>query len=264
MLIKPDTRVSLKEYDPDDTGDYHSEKDAEGPLEEQRRELVKLQSLFYADRRYALLIILQGMDASGKDGTIKHVMSGLNPLGVSVVPFKAPSDEELAHDFLWRIHYHTPARGRIAIFNRSQYEDVLVVRVHDLVPRKVWKRRYKQINRFEHILADNDTVILKFFLHISKNEQKKRLQERLNDPTHYWKFSRKDVEERQYWDDFVRAYEDALSKCSTKWAPWHIVPANHKWYRNLVVARAVVDALRGLKLRYPEPPEDAQKIIIPD
>jgi PPK2 family polyphosphate:nucleotide phosphotransferase len=262
MLVKPDTKVSLKDYDPDDTGPYHSEAEVQGPLDELRHELYKLQSLFYADRRFALLVILQGMDAAGKDGTIKHVMSGLNPLGVNVVAFKAPSDEELAHDFLWRVHKHTPACGQIAIFNRSQYEDVLVVRVHDLVPRKVWKRRYKQINRFEHILADNNTVLLKFFLHISKDEQKKRLQERLGDPTHYWKFSRRDVEERRYWDDYQTAYEDVLSKCSTERAPWHIVPANHKWYRNLVVAQTVVGALRGLKLRYPEPPEDVAKIVI--
>lgn len=262
MLVKPDTRVSLKDYDPDDTGAYRSEEDVQGPLEELRRELAKLQSVFYADRRFALLVLLQGMDAAGKDGTIKHVMSGLNPLGVSVVPFKAPNEEELAHDFLWRIHRRAPQRGQIAIFNRSQYEDVLVVRVHELVPRKVWKRRYKQINRFEHNLTANDTVLLKFFLHISKDEQKKRLQERLQDPTHYWKFSRRDVEERRYWDDYVDAYEDALSRCSTKWAPWHVVPANHKWYRNLVVAQTVVAALRDLKLRYPEPPEDVSKIAI--
>jgi PPK2 family polyphosphate:nucleotide phosphotransferase len=262
MLVKPGTKVSLKDFDPDDTGPYHAEEEVQGPLEKLRHDLAKLQSLFYADRRFALLIILQGMDASGKDGTIKHVMSGLNPLGVSVVPFKAPNDEELAHDFLWRVHKATPARGQIGIFNRSQYEDVLVVRVHDLVPRKVWKHRYKQINHFEHILVENHTVLLKFFLHISMDEQKKRLEERLQDPTHYWKFSRRDVEERRYWPAYKDAYEDALSKCSTEWAPWHVVPANHKWYRNLVVAQAVVEALRDLKLRYPEPPEDVSKIVI--
>jgi PPK2 family polyphosphate:nucleotide phosphotransferase len=262
MLVKPGSKVFLKDFDPDDAGPYHGEEEVHEPLEKLRQELAKLQSLFYADRRFALLIILQGMDAAGKDGTIKHVMSGLNPLGVSVIPFKAPNEEELAHDFLWRVHKATPARGQIAIFNRSQYEDVLVVRVHELVPRTVWKRRYKQINHFEHILVENHTVLLKFFLHISKDEQKKRLQARLQDPTHYWKFSRRDVEERRYWPAYKDAYEDALGKCSTEWAPWHVVPANHKWYRNLVVAQTVVDALRGLKLRYPEPPEDVSKIVI--
>jgi PPK2 family polyphosphate:nucleotide phosphotransferase len=262
MLVKPDTRVSLKDHDPDGTGGYHSEEDAAATLKEHLDELARLQSLFYADRRFGLLIVLQGMDAAGKDGTIKHVMSGLNPLGVNVVPFKAPNEDELAHDFLWRIHRHAPARGQIAIFNRSQYEDVLVVRVHELVPRKVWKRRFKQINQFERILTLNNTVLLKFFLHISKDEQKKRLLERLQEPKHYWKFSRRDVEERRYWSAYTAAYEDALSKCSTKWAPWHVVPANHKWYRNLVVAQTVVEALRDLKLRYPEPPEDVSKIAI--
>jgi PPK2 family polyphosphate:nucleotide phosphotransferase len=262
MLVKPGAKVSLKDYDPDDTGRYRSEAEAQARLDELRHELAKLQNLFYADRRWALLVILQGMDASGKDGTIKHVMSGLNPLGVRVVAFKAPSDEELSHDFLWRVHKVVPGRGDIGIFNRSHYEDVLVVRVHDLVPRKVWKKRYKQINRFEEILTENNTVLLKFFLHISKDEQKKRLEERLQDPSHYWKFSRRDVEERRYWSDYQDAYEDALRKCSTDWAPWHIVPANHKWYRNLVVAETLVDTLHDLKLRYPEPPEDAAKIVI--
>jgi PPK2 family polyphosphate:nucleotide phosphotransferase len=262
MLVKPGTKVALKDYDPDDTGSYRSEEEAQGRQDELRHQLTKLQSVFFADQRFALLVILQGMDASGKDGTIKHVMSGLNPLGVSVVPFKAPSEEDLAHDFLWRIHKHAPPRGRFGIFNRSHYEDVLVVRVHELVPRKVWKRRYKKINQFERILGDNNTVILKFFLHISQDEQKKRLQERLQDPTHYWKFSRHDIEERRYWDDYQQAYEDVLTRCSTKRAPWHIVPANHKWYRNLVVAETMVDALHAMKLRYPKPPEDVAKIVI--
>jgi PPK2 family polyphosphate:nucleotide phosphotransferase len=262
MLIKPGSKVSLKQYDPDETGDFRTEEEVKGRLEELRKEMAKLQNVFYADRRWALLVILQGMDASGKDGTIRHVMSGLNPLGVRVVPFKVPSEEDLRHDFLWRVHQVVPGRGDIGIFNRSHYEDVLVVRVHELVPRKVWKGRYRQINHFERTLAENQTVILKFFLHISKDEQKKRLVERLKDPGHYWKFSQRDVEERRFWDDYVDAYEDALRKCSTEWAPWHIVPANHKWYRHLVVAETVVNSLRGLKLRYPEPPEDVAKIVI--
>jgi PPK2 family polyphosphate:nucleotide phosphotransferase len=262
MLVKPGSKVSLKHCDADDTGPYRSEEEVQERLQELRQELAKLQCVFYADRRWALLIILQGMDASGKDGTIKHVMSGLNPLGVRVVPFKVPTEEELSHDFLWRVHKVTPGRGDIAIFNRSHYEDVLVVRVHELVPPKVWKGRYRQINRFEEILTANNTVILKYFLHISKDEQKKRLRQRLQDPSHYWKFSRRDVEERHFWADYMDAYEDVLSKCGTAWAPWHVVPANHKWYRNLVVAQTLVERLRDLKLRYPEPPEDLTKIVI--
>jgi len=210
MLVKPGTKVSLKKYDPGDTGQYASSEEAGGKLQKQLDELIKLQNLLHAESRRALLVILQGMDTSGKDGTISHVMSGLNPIGVQVKAFKAPNEEELAHDFLWRIHRAVPRRGMIGIFNRSHYEDVLVVRVHELVPAKVWKGRYEQINRFERILVDNGVIILKFFLHISKGEQKLRLEERLHDPTRYWKFSLKDVEERQYWAAYRKAYEVAL------------------------------------------------------
>jgi PPK2 family polyphosphate:nucleotide phosphotransferase len=181
---------------------------------------------------------------------------------VEVKAFKAPNDEELAHDFLWRVHRAVPPRGYIGIFNRSHYEDVLVVRVHDLVPRKVWKGRYEQINHFEKILVKNDVVILKFFLHISKDEQRRRLEARLTDPTRYWKFSLKDVEERRHWSAYRKAYEAALTRCNTKWAPWYVVPANHKWYRNLVVARVVVETLRGLHMKYPEPAIDLSKVQI--
>jgi PPK2 family polyphosphate:nucleotide phosphotransferase len=197
MLVKPGTKVSLKEIDPADTGSYKSAADAEAPLCKQLDELIKLQNLLYAQSSHSLLIILQGMDTSGKDGTIRHVMSGLSPLGVQVTAFKAPTEEELGHDFLWRIHKAVPRRGYIGIFNRSHYEDVLVVRVHELVPRKVWKQRYEQINQFEKMLVKNNVIILKFFLHISKGAQKERLQQRLQDPTRYWKFSLKDVEERK-------------------------------------------------------------------
>jgi PPK2 family polyphosphate:nucleotide phosphotransferase len=262
MLVKPGTKVSLKDYNPDDTGDFRSEEQADDELKELLKELDRLQHLLYAENRRALLIVLQGMDTSGKDGTIRKVMSGVSPLGVQVHAFKAPNDEELAHDYLWRVHRRVPAKGNVGIFNRSHYEDVLVVRVHDLVPRKVWKHRYKQINHFEHILTQNDTVVLKFFLHISKDEQKKRLEARLNDPTRYWKFSVKDVEERRYWTDYRRAYEDALTQCSTEWAPWHVVPANKKWYRNLVVARTIVETLRGLHMKYPEPTMDLSQVAI--
>src|SRR5262245_30631689 len=266
MLVKPATKVSLKHYDPDDTGPYDPSSEgkaqAQEKLDKLLRELVNLQNLLYAENRRAVLIVLQGMDAAGKDGTVRKVMSGLNPLGVDVVPFKVPNEEEADHDFLWRVHKAVPRFGDMGIFNRSHYEDVVVVRVHGLVPRKVWKKRYEQINQFEKMLVENNLVVLKFFLHISKDEQKKRLEARLRDPTRYWKFSTKDVAERRYWDDYQEAYEDALTKCSTRWAPWHIVPANHKWYRNLVVAQTVVEAMRDLDMHYPEPAEDLSKIVI--
>jgi PPK2 family polyphosphate:nucleotide phosphotransferase len=262
MLVKPGTTVSLKDYDPDNTGPYRSEDEAETELQGLLEELSKLHNLLYAENRRALLIVLQGMDTSGKDGTIRNVMSGLSPQGVRVHSFKVPNEAELAHDFLWRVHYVTPRKGDIGIFNRSHYEDVLVVRVHKLAPRKAWKDRFKQINQFERMLVKNGTHILKFFLHISKDEQKARLQHRLTDPTRYWKFSLKDVEERRYWPDYRRAYEDALTLCTTTWAPWHIVPANKKWYRNVVVARHVVETLRAFKMQYPEPAADLSKVVI--
>jgi len=261
-LVKPGTKVSLKDYDPEDTGPYDCADDIDTLLKEQLDELVKLQNLLYAENRRALLIILQGMDTAGKDGTIRHVMTGLSPQGVVVKPFKAPSPEELARDFLWRVHKAVPRHGQIGIFNRSHYEDVLVVRVHELVAKNVWKGRYWQINQFEKILAENGTIILKFFLHISKDEQKKRLQERLKDPTRYWKFSKADIDERRSWGAYRKAYEAALSKCSMPWAPWHIVPANHKWYRNLVVAETIVRTLRNLDMKFPEPAEDLSKIVV--
>jgi PPK2 family polyphosphate:nucleotide phosphotransferase len=262
MLVKPGSSVSLKDYDPDETGPYASSEEAQGDLQKHLEELDKLQYLLFAESRRSVLVVLQGMDTSGKDGTIRHVMGGVSPLGVNVKAFKAPNDEELAHDFLWRVHQSVPRAGYIGIFNRSHYEDVLVVRVHDLVPKKVWKGRYDQINQFEKTLVKNNTIILKFFLHISKAEQKKRLEARLLDPTRYWKFSLKDVEERKYWPAYRKAYEDALSNCSTKWAPWYIVPANHKWYRNLVVARTLVETLRDLDMKFPDPVVDLTKIKI--
>jgi len=262
MLIKPGTKVSLKKMNPADTDGYASEDEAKELLRKQLDELVGLQNLLYAENKRALLIVLQGMDTSGKDGTIRHVMSGLSPLGVTVKAFKEPTQEELAHDFLWRVHQAVPRRGYIGIFNRSHYEDVLVARVHDLVPRKVWKARYEQINQFERMLVKNHVVILKFFLHISKGEQRERLKQRLADPTRYWKFSLRDVEERQYWSEYREAYEDALTKCSTKWAPWHIVSANHKWYRNVVVAETIAKTLRDFKMEYPPPSVDLSKIVI--
>jgi PPK2 family polyphosphate:nucleotide phosphotransferase len=262
MLIKPGTKVSLKDYDPNDTGRYHSAQEAEQHLQKQLDELARLQNLLYAENRRALLVILQGMDTSGKDGTIRHVMAGLSPLGVQVTAFKAPTEEELGHDFLWRVHKAVPRHGFIGIFNRSHYEDVLVVRVRELVPRKVWRARYEQINQFERILVKNNVLVLKFFLHISKGEQKRRLEQRLQDPSRYWKFSLHDVEERKYWPTYRKAYEAALTQCSTNWAPWYLVPSNHKWYRNLVVAETIVQTLRGLDMKFPPPSVDISKIVI--
>ncbi len=218
----------------------------------------------WAQGEHALLIVLQALDAGGKDGVIRHVMSGVNPQGCQVTSFKVPTEEELEHDYLWRIHKATPRRGYIGIFNRSHYEDVLVVRVHNLVPEDVWQQRYEQINHFERLLADSGTTILKFFLYISKDEQKERFEARLRDPRKNWKFSVKDVKERGYWDDYVRAYEDALGRCSTPWAPWYIVPANRKWYRNLVISQAIVETLEKLDMHYPPPLPDADTIVVPD
>jgi PPK2 family polyphosphate:nucleotide phosphotransferase len=262
MLVKPGTKVSLKKYDPDDKGRYRHHDEAEERLRDQLDELNKLQYLLYAEHQRAVLIILQGMDTAGKDGTIRHVMSGLTPQGVRVTSFKAPTEEELAHDFLWRVHQAVPRHGDLGIFNRSHYEDVLVVRVHELVPRHVWKGRYEQINEFEKMLTENRTIILKFFLHISKQEQKDRLEARLKDPDRNWKLTLKDVQERQYWSDYCEAYEEALTRCSTEWAPWHIIPANHKWYRNLLVAEIIVKTLRDLDMKFPPPSKDLSKIVI--
>lgn len=262
MLVKLGSKVCLKDIDPGDTGGYKSSEEARNHLHDTLEELNKLQYLLNAESRHALLIILQGMDTSGKDGTIRAVMSGVSPLGVEVSAFKAPNELELVHDFLWRIHQRVPRYGTIGIFNRSHYEDVLIARVHELVPRAVWKARFEQINAFEKMLTKNRVVVLKFFLHISKAEQKKRLEARLKDPTRYWKFSLKDVEERGYWSDYRGAYEDVLNKCSTRSAPWHIVPADHKWYRNLVVAQTIVETLRGLDMKFPDPVVDVSKIQI--
>ena len=251
--VRPGSRVRLDRIDPADTGKHTDEDSARATLARDVERLRKLQDVFYADGRWALLIVLQGMDTSGKDGTVKHVMSGVNPSGCEVVPFKVPTDEDAAHDFLWRIHRATPRRGHITVFNRSHYEDVIVPRVHRTLPRRVVKARYEQINAFEQHLVENQTVVLKFFLHISKEEQRGRLLARLDDPTKRWKFAPNDLKERECWDDYTAAYEKLLERCSTKHAPWWIVPSDHKWYRNLVVASVVVDALKALGCEYPAP-----------
>jgi len=257
--LEPGARPSLKDIDTADTGGI-DEAAGRARLEALREDLAKLQSLLYAENRHAVLVILQGMDASGKDGTIRNVMKGLNPLGVSVVPFKAPHEEEREHDYLWRVHKRCPTKGEIAIFNRSHYEDVLAVRVKELVPKSVWKKRYRHINEFERMLTDSGTLILKFFLHISKDQQKERFQERLDDPRKYWKFAQDDIDARHLWKDYREAYEDAIEECGTEHAPWTIVPADKKWYRNLVVAERVVEAMKGLGMAYPKATFDRSQI----
>ena len=224
-------------------------------------ELEVLQELLYADGRHKLLIVLQGMDACGKDGTIRTVFDGVNPQGVRVANFKRPSDLEIAHDYLWRVHQQLPRSGEMTIFNRSHYEDVLVVRVHKLVPEARWQKRYDHIRAFEQMLADEGTTILKFFLHISKEEQRIRMQERLDDKSKHWKFAKADLGERKLWPAYMRAYEDALNKTSTEAAPWFVVPSDRNWFRDLVISQAIVDTLRGLDLRFP-PPEPGLKDLV--
>lgn len=260
--VKPGKSVNLSKWDPDETllvpdGKKRGELD----LVKHTERLAVLQELLYAEGKHKLLVVLQAMDTGGKDGTIRHVFKGVNPAGVRVAAFKQPTGQELAHDFLWRAHAQVPAQGEIAIFNRSHYEDVLVVRVHKLVPKAVWRQRYDQINDFERLLAQTGTTILKFYLHIDKDEQKKRLESRLQNPHKRWKFRRADLEERKLWPDYQQAYEGALSHTSTKEAPWYIVPANAKWYRNVVVVRVIVEALEKLKMSYPKP-EDLDGIVI--
>jgi len=223
-----------------------------------------LQARLYAENMQGLLIVLQATDTGGKDGTIRHVFEGVNPQGCRVSSFKAPSAEEANHDFLWRYHKSAPARGRIGIFNRSHYEDVLIVRVKNLVSEEVWRARYDQINAFESNLVASGVTVLKFFLHISKDEQKRRLQSRLDDPEKRWKFSSSDLEERKHWDDYQRAFEDAINNCSTEHAPWYVVPANKKWYRNLVVARTIADTLDGMDPKFPEAEPGLERVEIPD
>jgi len=259
IRVRPGRAFSLADIDPESTGGFESKDAAKKALANDLDRLRDRQRLLYADGRHALLVVLQAMDTGGKDGTIRHVFSGFNPVACVVTSFKVPSAEELAHDFLWRIHRAVPARGVIGVFNRSHYEDVLVVRVHDLVPREVWRERYRQINDFERILSDNGVRIVKFFLHISKGEQRRRLQSRLDDPDKNWKFSEGDVAERKLWDDYMKAYDEALQKCSTEAAPWYVVPANVKWARDAMVARVLRETMDSLSLRHPRAPKKITK-----
>ena len=245
--VKEGAKVKLKDYDPDYMGSQIDHVSASAELEKLGNEMSELQELMAAAQHQSLLMILQGTDTSGKDGTIRHVLAHVNPQGCLVYSFKEPTGEELAHDFLWRVHKVTPGKGVMGVFNRSQYEDVLIARVHNLVPKEVWSRRYTEINDFEKLLAHYNTIILKFFLHISKEEQERRLLAREQDIDKAWKIAASDWLERKYWEDYHEAYEDALSKCSTEEAPWYIVPANHKWYRNLAVAQTLVDTMNRYK-----------------
>lgn len=262
LAVPPGKRVKLAEYDPDDTLGLEKGPEVEKRLETAITRLDELQNVLWADKQHALLMVLQAMDAAGKDGTIRHVMSGVNPQGCRVTSFKVPSDLEMRHDFLWRVHRAVPSVGEIGIFNRSHYEDVLVVRVHKLLPQEVWSKRYDQINEFEAILSQNKVTVLKFFLHISKDEQKKRIQERLDDPAKQWKLAPADFEERKRWKDYIEAYEDVLSRCSTKGAPWFIIPSNKKWFRHLAVSSILVETLEDMKLKFPKPSFDVSKLTL--
>jgi PPK2 family polyphosphate:nucleotide phosphotransferase len=261
--IRPGSKVDLDRFDPDETPAFDGDKQAaEAVIDRLNDELEELQELLHARQQEKLLVVLQGMDTAGKDGVIRHVFDGVNPAGVKVASFKVPTAPELARDFLWRVHAQVPGAGELVIFNRSHYEDVLVVRVHELAPKAVWQKRYAQIVDFERLLADTGTTILKFFLHISKAEQKQRLEERLADETKRWKFNAGDLEERKLWNDYRQAYEDALERTATDDAPWYVVPADKKWYRNYVIASVLVGTLRRLEMKSPEVDFDPETIRI--
>ncbi|GAB4379765.1 MAG: polyphosphate kinase 2 family protein [Elainellaceae cyanobacterium] len=263
MIAQPGAKITLKNFDPDYTGDF-TKQDVEGLLQEGVQRLANYQDILYAQNTYALLLVFQAMDAAGKDSTIKHVMSGINPQGCQVFSFKNPSAEELDHDYLWRSFKALPERGRIGIFNRSYYEEVLVVRVHPEILAKqqlpaamkqdkhIWKRRFEEINNFENYLVNNGIIVLKFFLHVSKQEQKQRFLQRIDKPDKNWKFSTSDVKERGFWDNYMHAYEDVFTHTSTSWAPWHIIPADHKWFTRLAVAYFIAEKLESLNLKYPQ------------
>jgi PPK2 family polyphosphate:nucleotide phosphotransferase len=261
--IKPGEKVDLSQWDPNDKSYFPvSKSEGKKQLLDLNEELESLQELLFAEGKQKVLIILQAMDTGGKDGVIRHVFDGVNPQGVKVASFKVPSKIELAHDYLWRIHQHTPGKGEITIFNRSHYEDVLVVRVHNLVPVETWSRRYDHITAFENMLVDEGTTILKFYLHIDKDEQKERLQARLDEPNKNWKFSKGDLEERKLWNEYQTAFETAIERTSTENSPWYIIPANRKWYRNLVISTIIINKLKSLNMTYPPAEDDLEGIVI--
>ncbi|MEZ5429816.1 MAG: polyphosphate kinase 2 family protein [Verrucomicrobiales bacterium] len=261
--VVPGTKVRLDKIDPADQHLYEGDKsEGKNALVPLAAELGSLQNLLYAQGRKRLLVVLQAMDTAGKDGTIRDVFADMDASGVRVVAFKAPSEPELAHDYLWRVHSQVPRNGEVTVFNRSHYEDVIVVRVRGFAPEERWSKRFDHIRCFEQMLVDEGTTIVKFFLHISKEEQKERLQSRLDDPEKRWKFNPADLEDRARWSDYQRAYEEVLSRTSTEAAPWYVIPANRKWYRNLVISRILIDTMTGLKMEFPKPDFDHKKIIV--
>ena len=261
LRVQPGKSLRLAEIDPAETHG-HTKDSAAAELQQGLDRLTDLQDRLWAEGKHPVLVVLQGIDASGKDGSIRHVVGAFNPMGCTVTSFKVPSPIELAHDYLWRVHQRTPGKGEIAVFNRSHYEDVLVVRVHDLVPKAVWSRRYDEINDFERLLTDAGTTVVKFFLWIDKDEQKARFQARLDDPTKNWKFRLGDLEERKHWDDYIAAYEDVLARCSTESAPWYVIPANRKWFRNLAIADILADTIDDLEPSYPPTTEDLSNVVV--
>ncbi|MFG1400501.1 polyphosphate kinase 2 family protein [Xanthobacter sediminis] len=260
LVVEPGTRIRLKDVDAAFHGDYASSEHAKEDLAKNVARLAELQQKLYGEKKHALLVVLQGIDAAGKDGTCWHVMAAMNPQGTYVQGFKQPTEEERLHDFLWRVHPHTPGLGQVGVFNRSHYEDVLVVRVHDLVPQEVWSKRYDLINVFEKMLTDSGVTILKFFLYITPEEQLARFAQRLDDPARQWKISDADYKERAFWDKYTAAYEDMLEKCSTKHAPWYVIPSNHKWFRNLAVSKVIEETLDEMNLKLPAPTVDLDQI----
>jgi PPK2 family polyphosphate:nucleotide phosphotransferase len=261
LRVPPGSRVDLSKVDPTEAHGFTKDGSAD-ELASGLERLRSLQDRIWAEHRHRVLVILQGIDAAGKGGTIEHVMGAMNPAGCPVTSFKVPSTLELDHDYLWRVHARTPGKGEIAVFDRSHYEDVLVVRVHEIVPKSVWSRRYDQINAFERQLAEEGTTIVKFFLYIDRDEQRDRFQARLDEPDKRWKFRLGDLEERKRWDDYIEAFEDVLSRCSSDHAPWYVIPANRKWFRNLAVADILADTLDDLDPHYPEPTEDLSGVVV--
>ena len=263
--VNPGSSVSLADWDPNDDSLCPGGKDSgKKYFDDQNKSLERLQELLYAEGKHRLLIVLQGLDAGGKDGTIRSVFDNVNPQGVKVASFKKPSPVEAAHDYLWRIHQQVPANGEITIFNRSHYEDVLVVRVHNRVPQDRWEKRYEQINNFEKMLVEEGTTVLKLFLNVSREEQRERLQDRIDNPAKRWKFSEADLEERGYWNSYQDAFTAMLNRTSTEWAPWWVIPANRNWYRNVIVSEIVVRTLEGFDMSYPEPAAGIEGTIIPE
>jgi PPK2 family polyphosphate:nucleotide phosphotransferase len=260
FLIKPGCNFRLKNFDPQFSDKHEDKKSARKTVRKLQRKMDALQFQLYAEQKRSLLVILQAPDAGGKDGVVRHVLASMNPQGCRVVGFKQPSALELAHDFLWRVEQQAPRCGEVVVFNRSHYEDVLIVRVHDLVPKDVWSNRYEEINDFESRLVTNGTHILKFFLHISKEEQLQRFKDRLDDPARHWKISEADYSERKYWDAYESAYGDVLKKCSTECAPWFVLPSDHKWFRNLAISQIIVETMENLGIRVPVPTVDIDEI----